>query len=142
MHPENYVREELYHVPVEKVWQALTDKDTIKKWYFDIPDFELRVGAVFNFYEPGDARQFHHQCTIKEIIPLQKLQHTWTYPDLGKGISVLTWELSPDGDNTQVRLTHEGLEAFADLGPAFTRQNFEAGWKEIMGHSLRQFLEG
>ena len=31
---------------VQKVWQALTDKSQMKEWYFDIPDFELRVGEI------------------------------------------------------------------------------------------------
>jgi len=38
MHDNVVVKKEL-HAPVEKVWQALTDKTLMKKWYFDIPDF-------------------------------------------------------------------------------------------------------
>jgi uncharacterized protein YndB with AHSA1/START domain len=55
----------------EKIWKALTEKDQMREWYFDIPDFELKEGAIFNFYEPGDARQFHHRCQIKEIVPFK-----------------------------------------------------------------------
>ena len=73
---------------VSKVWQALTDKNQMKEWYFDIPDFELKTGAVFNFYEPGEAKQFHHRCRILEIVPEKKFSHTWTHPGLSKGESV------------------------------------------------------
>ena len=89
--PQTFLKEEVCHAPVEKVWQAITDKDAMKAWYFDIPDFELKEGATFNFYEPGEAKQYHHHCT-KEIVLLQKLQHTWTHPSHSKGITLLTWE--------------------------------------------------
>ncbi|SIQ52021.1 Activator of Hsp90 ATPase homolog 1-like protein [Chryseobacterium sp. RU37D] len=49
--------EDKVNVPAEKVWKALTDKNEMKAWYFDIPDFELKVGKVFNFYEPGEEKK-------------------------------------------------------------------------------------
>lgn len=136
------IREELYNAPLEKVWNALTDKDQMKEWYFDIPDFELEEGSVFNFYEPGGKNEFHHQCTIKEINPFKKFQHTWTYPEKSKGETTLTWELFPEGDTTLVKLSQTGIESFADGGEAFSKENFETGWKEIMSSSLKDFVEG
>lgn len=59
------VVEAIIHAPVEKVWHALTDTDQMKAWYFDIPDFELKIGNVFNFYEPGENRKYHHRGIIK-----------------------------------------------------------------------------
>lgn len=44
---------ETYNVPVEQVWRAITDKDEMKIWYFDIPNFVLKEGAVFDFLNPG-----------------------------------------------------------------------------------------
>ena len=38
------------NAPVDKVWNALTEKEQLKNWYFDIPDFELKEGNAFNFY--------------------------------------------------------------------------------------------
>lgn len=133
--------EQIYNAPIEKVWKALTDKDLMKQWYFDIEDFELKEGAVFNFYE-SDARQYHHRVEIKKIISGRLLQHTWTHPSHSKGESMLRWELIPDGANTRVTLTHEGLENFEENGPEFAVANYEMGWKEIMGKSLNFFLEG
>lgn len=125
----------------EKIWHALTDKEAMKIWYFDIPDFELKVGAVFNFYEPGGANKYHHQCTITEIVPNEKFQHTWTHPSHSKGSSILTWNLQQQNDGTIVTLIHEGLENFADGGKDFVPENYEAGWNELVGKSLRDFVE-
>jgi uncharacterized protein YndB with AHSA1/START domain len=127
--------------PAEKVWQALTDKEQMKAWYFDIPDFELSTGATFNFHEPGEARQFHHQCKIREIDPLRKFSHTWTHPELSKGESVVTWFLEEQNGITQVTLHHEGVENFADGGEAFAPENYQMGWNGFMA-TLKNYVYG
>jgi len=122
-----------------KVWQALTEKDQMKEWYFDIPDFELKDGAVFNFYEPGEARQFHHRCQIKEIVPFKKLTHTWTHPSHSKGESLVTWLLKEENGSTEVTLQHEGIENFADAGPEFAAESYQIGWDELLA-MLKNYL--
>ena len=57
-----------------------------------------------------------------------------------RAISLVTFELFPDGEKTRLKLTHEGLETFPKL-PAYARTNFEKGWTEIIGSSLKQFVE-
>ena len=132
--------QECFHVSAEKIWQAITDKEQMKQWYFDIPDFELKVDSTFNFYEPDGAKKYHHRCTIKEILPNRKLQHTWTHPSHSKGESMLTWEIFPIGRFTLVTLTHLGVENFSDGGSDFSRENYEGGWNELIGKLLKAFL--
>ena len=36
---ENVKVSVMVNAPVEKVWNALTEKEEMKKWYFDISDF-------------------------------------------------------------------------------------------------------
>lgn len=139
--PESIIIQECFHVSPEKIWQAITDKEQMKQWYFDIPDFELKVNAKFNFYEPGNDKKFHHQCVIKKIVQNKLLQHTWTYPEKSKGESVITWEITRIGRFTLVKLTHEGVETFSDGGSDFKRENYEAGWNEILGKSLKSYLD-
>jgi uncharacterized protein YndB with AHSA1/START domain len=127
--------------PASRVWQALTDKNQMKEWYFDIPDFELREGAVFNFYEPGDAKQYHHRCRILEIVPEKKLSHTWTHPSHSKGESILTWMLEEANGITEVTLHHEGTENFADAGPEFAPENYQMGWDGFIS-ILKNFMYG
>lgn len=124
-----------------KIWQALTEPSQMKEWYFDVHDFELVVGNTFYFYEPGENKKFRHLCTILEIKPNQKFSHTWTYPELSKGKSVVTWNLHPQGEFTKVILTHEHLESFEDGGKDFDKDNFIAGWNEILHKSLMSYVE-
>jgi uncharacterized protein YndB with AHSA1/START domain len=131
----------LIKAPAADIWQALTLKEQMKEWYFDIPDFELKVGATFNFYEQGEARQFHHRCVIKEIIPGRKFSHTWTHPSHSKGESLVTWLLEEKDGATEVTLTHEGLENFANAGPEFAPENYQKGWDGFM-FVLKNYLNG
>ncbi|MCJ7932470.1 MAG: SRPBCC domain-containing protein [Chryseobacterium sp.] len=130
------------NAPMINVWKALTDKEEMKLWYFDIPDFEPEVGKEFNFYEPGGENQFHHQCEILDIVPERKLKHTWSYPDFSPLKTIVTWELFPEEDGeTLVKLTHEGIENFKELGGGFSGVNFTGGWNTIIGQSLKAYVE-
>ena len=129
------------NAPAEKIWKALTDKNEMKSWYFDIQDFALEIGKEFNFYEPGAENKYHHQGEILEIILNQKLKHTWSYPDFLALKTIVIWELLPEDGQTLVKLTHENIENFKDLGDGFSRDNFTQGWNTILGQSLKEYLE-
>jgi len=82
---------------------------------------------------------YHHLCKIIEVIPQKKLAYTWRYKG-HEGDSLVTLELFANGDKTRLRLTHEGLETFPKT-PSFARKNFMEGWTQIIGSSLKEFVE-
>lgn len=136
-----FTLERTYNAPVSKVWQALTDKDQMKKWYFDLAAFKAEPGFEFQFDGKGKEGQLYvHLCKVVEVIPEKKLSHTWTYKGL-PGMSTVTWELFSEGGKTRVKLTHEGLESFAVNGPDFMLESFTAGWTHILGKGLKEFVE-
>jgi uncharacterized protein YndB with AHSA1/START domain len=118
-----FVIERTYNAPADKVWQAITDKDKMKQWYFDLKEFKPEVGFEFQFSGGTREQTFLHLCKITEVIPGKKLTHTWTY-DGYPGESFVTFELFAEGDKTRLKLTHAGLETFPGQ-PAFARTNFE-----------------
>ena len=122
------------------VWEAITNPEKMKEWYFEVNDFRLEKDNEFYFYEPGSAQKYRHLCKIIDIIPNRKFKHTWTFPDYSSGISTLTWELTEHEGNTHVKLTHEGVENFANAGNDFTRKSFDAGWEEIVTQNLVNYL--
>lgn len=140
MHDNVEVKQRV-NAPADEVWGALTNKGKMKEWYFDIPDFELASHKEFNFYEPGNACKYHHHCEILEIVPNEKLKHTWSYPEFSKEKTIVRWKLEPDGEGTLVTLTHKGLENLYHLGNDFQKESFEAGWNAIVGQSLKNYLE-
>lgn len=140
MNSEPIVKEVLINAPAAKVWHAITDREAMKHWYFDLSGFQPEVGFEFQF-EGGDAKKCYlHLCKITEVIENQKLAYTWRY-DGFSGNSLVTFELFEEGTQTRVRLTHEGLENFANNGPAFAKENFVAGWNQLIGTSLKDFVE-
>ena len=134
------VIERTYDASVETVWKALTDKDQIKQWSFDIKEFRPEVGFEFRFYGGTEEKQYLHLCKVLEVVKLKKLQYSWRY-DGYEGNSIVTFELVAEGKKTRVRLTHEGLESFPKSNPDLARKNFEEGWTSIIGSSLKEFVE-
>jgi uncharacterized protein YndB with AHSA1/START domain len=125
----------------QKIWQAITQPEAMKVWYFDINNFKLEENAVFSFYEEGEKKEYFHECKILQIIPEALLQHTWTHPQQSKGSSTLTWNIESISSNkTKVTLTHIGLDSFADAGAAFAPENFEMGWNALVKTNLRNYL--
>ena len=133
--------EETYNSPIEKVWTALTDKIEMKQWYFDIADFKPQKDFEFQFYGGTETRQYLHLCKVTAAIPNKKISYAWKY-DGYSGNSLITFELAPEGDKTKLKLTHEGLETFPSDNPDFDRKNFVEGWNQIIGTSLKSYLEG
>jgi uncharacterized protein YndB with AHSA1/START domain len=139
MKNEPFVIERTYNAPVEKVWKAITDKNQMKQWYFDLAEFKPEVGFEFQFYGGTEEKQWLHLCKVTEVVPMKKLTHSWRYEGY-EGNSFVTFELFPEGNKTRLKLTHEGLETFPPL-PEFRKENFAEGWTSIIGTSLKEFLE-
>jgi len=137
---EAVVIERTFNAPVGRVWKALTDVEEMRQWYFNLKQFKAEVGFEFDFVVEHEGTTYHHLCKVTEVIPQKKLAYTWRYKG-HEGDSLVTFELFADGDETRLKLTHQGLETFPKTA-AFARKNFEAGWTAIIGSELKQFLEG
>ena len=136
---EPLVVERTFAAPVGKVWRALTEPAAMKQWYFDLEKFLPEPGFPFQFTVEHEGKRFCHLCQITEVIPERRLAHTWRYEG-HKGNSLVSFDLFANGNTTRLRLTHLGLESFPAL-PDFDRKNFAAGWTELIGTSLKQFVE-
>lgn len=130
--------ERKYNAPISKVWKAITDKEEMKQWYFDLAEFKPEVGFKFQFMGGTEDNQYLHLCEVTEVIPEKKLTYSWRY-DGYEGNSFVTFELFEEGDETRLKLTHSGLESFPN-NPDFARTNFEMGWDQIINTSLKEYL--
>jgi len=137
---EPIIMERTFDAPVARVWMALTDVNQMRDWYFDLKEFKPQVGFEFEFVVEHEGKTYHHLCRVTDVVPEKKIAYTWRYKD-EPGDSLVTFELSPDGNRTRLKLTHTGIETFPKT-PAYARKNFEAGWTAIIGSELKQFVEG
>ncbi|GAA4274270.1 SRPBCC domain-containing protein [Aquimarina gracilis] len=134
------VVEEIYNASIEMVWKALTDKEEMKKWYFDLSEFKPKVGFEFQFTGQGvKGDNYLHLCKITEVIPLEKLQYSWQYENL-EGYSLVTFELFEEENKTRLKLTHSGIETFPQNNSDFDIKNFEGGWAELLTKLLKKQL--
>jgi uncharacterized protein YndB with AHSA1/START domain len=140
MKQEPFVIERIYNATVSKVWKAITDKDQMKQWYFDIAEFKAEPGFEFQFEAGNKDKMYVHLCKIVEVVKHRKLSYSWRYKGY-EGNSIVTFELFAEGDNTRLKLTHEGLETFPQDKPDFKKESFAAGWTQIIGSSLKDFVE-
>src|SRR5438034_7047711 len=136
---EAVVIERTFNAPIARVWKALTDAEDMRRWYFDLKEFKPEVGFEFEFAVEHEGMNYDHLCKVTKVIPQKTLAYTWRYQG-HEGDSLVTFELFADGDKTRLKLTHEGLETFPKT-PAFARKNFEEGWTQIIGSSLKAFVE-
>jgi uncharacterized protein YndB with AHSA1/START domain len=131
--------ERTFDAPVALIWRALTNRDDMAKWYFDMEKFEPKVGCEFRFVVEHEGNKYDHRCKITEVILQKKIAYTWRYEGC-EGNSLVTFEVFAEGGKTRLKLTHEGLETFPKT-PAYARKNFVRGWASLIGTELKQFVE-
>jgi len=125
--------------PVSRVWNALTDKEQLKQWCFDMNAFKPEPGFEFQFYGEKDGTKFLHLCKVLEAEPQKKMKWLWSYQGVA-GETYVTFELFPQEDQTTLRLTHDNLESLPQ-DENYAKQNFVDGWNMILGELLPKFLQ-
>jgi len=139
---ESVIKEYSYKSTPEKLWKALTVKEQMKLWYFDIEKFKPEIGFEFRFWGGTKTRQYLHICKITEVVFGKKLCHTWSYEGI-PGETNLCFEIEQTGkETTNLKLSHSGFETFPTDNPDLAPKNFDEGWTYILGTSLKNYIEG
>ena len=140
METKEFTIERTYNAPVKVVWEAITKKHQMKEWYFDIEKFEAKVGFEFTFEGGPPEKTYVHLCKVVEVIVMKKLSYTWVYEGY-EGSSIVTFELFEEGNKTRLILTHTGIDTFPKSNKDLVKENFVAGWTELIGKLLKNYVE-
>lgn len=142
MQNEPFVIEKVYNTSAVNVWQALTNCREMRQWYFDIPGFRAEPGFEFQFVsEPDEERPYRHLCRIMEVVNDTRLSYSWQY-NRYEAITYVTFDLYEEEDGrTRLRLSHEGLDAYPESDPDFSKNSFAEGWTWIIGTALKEYIE-
>ena len=138
---EPIIVEQAFSTQLKHVWEAITVVDEMKKWFFNnIPAFEPVIGFETRFDISVKDRVFPHLWKLTEVIPMKKITYNWRYEGYS-GISIVTFELIEDGDQTKLKLTSTVTENFPANIPEFSRESGINGWNYFIKDSLKKYLE-
>jgi uncharacterized protein YndB with AHSA1/START domain len=137
---EPIVVEQTFRAPLEHVWQAITDKAQMPRWFFEeIRDFRPEQGFETEFTVHNEGKDYLHRWKVTEVLPGRKIAYDWLYPDF-PGASFVVWELAETANGTRLRLTHTGVSSFPQEEPAFQRASCQGGW-EYFFERLGRYLD-
>lgn len=132
----------------EKVWEALTNGDFSQKYWMGFRvEFELKAGGAMRIHPPkGMERHGDHAGEVLVCEPCRKLVYTWKQQDQPEvarkrnGLSRVTYELTPMGPHTRLRLIHENLLPEDIEKDPNTFRGINNGWPAVVS-SLKSLLE-
>ena len=127
------VLEEVIPHPVEVVWGALTDRAAISEWLMQTAEFEPAVGTRFRMKTDRLSADGWVRAEVTELDPPRRMVWAWSVDEAAAPTTV-TFELSPEGDGTRLRLTHTG-----EIDP-FAGELLRDGWPGKID-DLRRTLE-
>jgi uncharacterized protein YndB with AHSA1/START domain len=137
--------EHRYAAPRERVFEAWTNPEVLKRWWAAAPTWETplaevdaREGGGYRLSmrtDTGDVHTVRGEYT--EVSPPERLAYTWSWeegPDAamaGSESTLVVVEFMEDGDSTLVKLTHSGF-ASDDI-----REMHVQGWRAVLANLER-----
>lgn len=122
----------------EKLWQAITDGEMTKQYYFgSAVEGDWRVGGKMDYPNPAGGNFI--DCTILEIEKPTRLMTTfiplWApeLPEMAE--SRVTFDIEQKGEICKLTLTHDELDAAHPLV-----EGIREGWSQILS-GLKTLLE-
>lgn len=133
--------ERLYDAPPQRLWQALTQLDPMRVWYFPmLRSFEPQTGFETRFDVRHDGAIYPHVWKVTRAEKDRTIAYTWHY-DGYPGLAEVAFELEPTDNGTKLAFRQTFLESFEpEQHPAFSRANWMAGWMQLFD-ALEVFLK-
>jgi uncharacterized protein YndB with AHSA1/START domain/DNA-binding transcriptional ArsR family regulator len=134
--PPKHVYEIYIQAPPERVWQAITDPDLSRQYYYRTGVYsDWKAGSPFR-YSAGEGEPDSIVGEIVEIDPPRRLVHSFSFPSAPDDApSRVTWTLEPRGSATLLTLVHDEFD-----GETSTYRSVEHGWVPILS-GLKTLLE-
>ena len=116
----------------QEVFDAWTDPKSLQQWFclgtvsLASVDLDVRVGGHFRIVMRDETKDLLHTGTYREIDPPQRLVFTWRSSGTYDQETLVTVELHPKGNKTELVLTHEQLPDVSSAG------KHESGWQDVV----------
>jgi len=119
----------------ETVFRYFTDATFYRRWMGDDAELDPRPGGLYRVRFPGRPAVEGQYLVVS---PPDRLVFTWGWvgsADVPPGSTTVEVDLTPEGDETVVRLVHRGLPTDA------ARAQHDEGWRHYLGR-LSQVATG
>jgi uncharacterized protein YndB with AHSA1/START domain len=122
----------------ERLWQAITDPELVKRYYFgSVIESDFRPGSPL-IYRQAEGGRLDIEGEVVEADPPRKLVHTFAVkwdPEVNDPPTRVTWEITPIGETCRLAVTHDG---FSEETATFNQT--KGGWPMILS-GLKTLLE-
>ena len=117
----------------QRVFQALTTKEDLERWFLVKAEVDVRPGGAIRFeWGPGMVEV----GMILVLEPPHRLSYTWE--TFGPGPTTITFELTAENDGTRLHLTHTDIGTGEDWDTYYT--GIKGGWSAHLA-DLTSWLE-
>jgi uncharacterized protein YndB with AHSA1/START domain len=105
----------------ERVFQALTEKEDLERWFVKKAEVDLRPGGAIRLEWAPDAVEIGKILVLE---PPHRLSYTWEA--LEPSPTTITFELTAENDGTRLHLIHTGIGQGEDWDTYYT--SISSGW--------------
>lgn len=106
-----------FNSPIQKVWEALTDSDTLAQWVME-NDFKAIVGYKCQFR--NEEIDLIVDSEVLVVDEPHRLSYTWVGGPID---TIVTWTLKQEGNVTHLHLEHTGFD-----GEGYAFNGARYGW--------------
>jgi len=128
------------NAPVSKVWDALTNPEQIKKYFFGTNAIsDWKVGSPLEFKGEWEGKEYHDKGTILKSEKNKLFQYTYLSSmsgkeDIPENYATVTYELSAQNGSTTLKILQDGNETQE------SKQHSEQNWSYVL-NSMKDLLE-
>lgn len=108
--------ERTFSHPVDRVWQAITDRDALASWLFTC-DFRAEIGHSFTFRTTppeGSSWRGWTDISVLELEPPTRMVWGWESAEIDEPTRVI-FELTAIDGGTRLKLSHVGDSTADDI---------------------------
>ena len=128
-------------MPKEKVWESLTDKEKLRKWWGEKNiKMEPRMDGEFHQSQTkNDGTLISTHGTVIMVVLNHRLSFTWKRDDWD-GETLVTFYLLPQNEKTKLYFLHSEWNSLSVLIREKQKSVLREMWKEKLAN-LKSFVE-
>src|SRR4051794_21944490 len=124
--------------PSKDVWAALTDPAKLRKFMFGAEvKSDWKIGGAITFTGEMNGKKYADKGEIRDFEPERKLSYThWSSTsgteDRPENYHVVTYQLAPHGDQTDVSITQSNLSGKVTEADRKNREQYDKTWSTVL----------